>query len=159
MTTLVELIRRSKTSRARANDGNLLASAGLGGRWDHPAHLETTVDDGALDGLDADWVFVDAEDAGTLARGWADTASELGEVVSPIKSVSPTRRLQDSTYMSRRLSASRHWFWNTNSFHLGMMLARECQRELFHKDFEYAQMGQPVSDWQKGTPQSMQRAV
>src|ERR1700749_2882616 len=36
--------------------------------------------------------------------------------------------------------ASFHWFWNTSSFHFGMMLL----------------IGHPVSDWQKGTPQSMQ---
>src|SRR5271155_924448 len=45
--------------------------------------------------------------------------------------------------MSRRFSASFHWFWNTSSFHFGMML----------------EIGHPESDWQKGTPQSMQRAA
>src|SRR5690606_31767700 len=44
--------------------------------------------------------------------------------------------------INRRFSASCHWFWNTSSFHLGMMF----------------EIGQPVSDWQNGTPQSMQRA-
>jgi hypothetical protein len=46
----------------------------------HPALLETAIDDGALDRLDTDRVFIDAENAGTLARSRADTTSELGEV-------------------------------------------------------------------------------
>src|SRR5581483_10159413 len=45
--------------------------------------------------------------------------------------------------INKRFSASRQWFWKTSSFHFGMML----------------EIGQPVSDWQNGTPQSMQRAV
>src|ERR1700760_452199 len=44
--------------------------------------------------------------------------------------------------IKRRLRASFHWSWKTNSFHFGMML----------------EMGHPVSDWQKGTPQSMHLA-
>ena len=78
---LVELVGGSETCRARADNGNLLASARLRRSWDHPAHLETTVDDGALDGLDADRVLVDTKNTGTLARGRADTTGELREVV------------------------------------------------------------------------------
>src|SRR6266536_2602191 len=40
-----------------------------------------------------------------------------------------------------KVSGDRHW--KTSSFHFGMMF----------------EIGQPVSDWQKGTPQSMQRAA
>jgi hypothetical protein len=47
----------------------------------HPAHVKSTVNDGALDRLDANGVLVDAEHAGTLARSRADTSSELREVV------------------------------------------------------------------------------
>ena len=76
------MVSSSKTSGAGTDDGNSLARAVLGRRRDHPAHLETTVDDGALDGLDTNGILVDSENASTLARSRADTTSELGEVVS-----------------------------------------------------------------------------
>lgn len=81
MASLVQLIGGSKTSGTRTNDGNLLAGADLGRVGNHPALLETSVNDGALDGLDANGVFVDAENASTLAGSRANTTSELGEVV------------------------------------------------------------------------------
>ena len=39
------------------------------------------VNDGTLDALDANWLLGNAQNACTFARRWADTASELGEVV------------------------------------------------------------------------------
>jgi hypothetical protein len=81
VTSLVELIGGSETCGTGANNGDSLTRTPLGRSRDHPAHFEATVDDGTLDGLDADGVLVDAENASTLAWSWADTASELREVV------------------------------------------------------------------------------
>ncbi|GJD02058.1 hypothetical protein ColKHC_10883 [Colletotrichum higginsianum] len=92
MSGAVELVSGSQTGRAGANDGDLLASADLGRGGDHPSLLEAAVDDGTLDGLDADGVLVDAENTGTLARGGTDAAGELGEVVGheqTVESVAP----------------------------------------------------------------------
>ncbi|TFA98676.1 hypothetical protein CCMA1212_009587 [Trichoderma ghanense] len=77
----VELVSTGQTGGTGPDNGNLLASADLGDLRHHPTHLETTVDDGALNRLDTDRVAVDAQDASSLAGGGADTASELGEVV------------------------------------------------------------------------------
>ena len=79
--SLVELVGSGETSRTGTNDGNGLARAPLRRSRDHPAHLEATVDDGTLNGLDADGVLVDAEYASTLAGSRADTTGELREVV------------------------------------------------------------------------------
>jgi hypothetical protein len=81
VTSLVELIGASKTSRTGTNDGNGLARAVLRRRRHHPAHLETAVDDSTFNRLDADRILIDAENAGTLARSRADTTGELREVV------------------------------------------------------------------------------
>ena len=50
-----------------------------------PALLEGAVDDLDLDLLDGDRVLVDAEHAGALARGRAQPAGELGEVVGGVQ--------------------------------------------------------------------------
>ncbi len=47
----------------------------------HPAVLAALVDDGVLDGLDADRVVVDVQRAGRFARRRADAAGHFGEVV------------------------------------------------------------------------------
>jgi hypothetical protein len=81
MASFVELIGTSQTSRARTNDRNFLASADLRRLWYHPSHIEPTIDNSTLDGLDANWILIDTKDTCAFTRGWADTASELGEVV------------------------------------------------------------------------------
>jgi hypothetical protein len=92
VTGTVELISSSQTSRAGSNDRDCLASADLGRLRNHPTHLETSVDNGTLDRLDANGIFVDSQNTSTLTRGRADTAGELGEVVGhqeTVKSIFP----------------------------------------------------------------------
>ena len=89
---LVQLVGSSEASGTRTNDGDGLARAPLGRSRDHPAHLEATVDNGTLDGLDANGVLVDAENTSTLTRRRANTASELGEVIGheePVEGILP----------------------------------------------------------------------
>jgi hypothetical protein len=82
VTGTVELISSGQTSGSGSNNRDSLASANLGRLRNHPAHLETSVNNGTLDGLDTDRILVDAQNTGTLTRCRADTTSELGEVVS-----------------------------------------------------------------------------
>jgi hypothetical protein len=77
VTSLVELISTSETSRAGTDDGNSLARTGLGWRRNHPALLKTAVNNGALNRLDANGILVDAKNTGTLARSRANTTSKL----------------------------------------------------------------------------------
>jgi hypothetical protein len=85
--SLVQLVSSCHTSGTGTNNGDSLATADLRRRRNHPAHLETTVNNGALDGLDANGVLVDTKNASTLARSRANTTSELGEVVGHEQSV------------------------------------------------------------------------
>ena len=92
MSGFVELVGTGKTGWSRSNDGHLLASADLGWLWNHPTHVKSTVDDSALDRLDANRVLVNTEDACTLAGRRADSPSELWEVVGhkqTVQGVSP----------------------------------------------------------------------
>jgi hypothetical protein len=82
-----QLVGGSKTGRSTSDDGDALAGSALGRVGDHPPHLETLVDHRALDGLDANWRLVDAEDARPFARGRTDSSSKLGEVVGEKESV------------------------------------------------------------------------
>ena len=77
VTSLVELISTSETSRAGTDDGNSLSRTGLGWRRNHPALLKTAVNNGALNRLDANGILVDAKNTGTLARSRANTTSKL----------------------------------------------------------------------------------
>jgi hypothetical protein len=77
----VKLVSSGETSRTRSNNGNGLAGASLGRTRDHPAHLESTINDSTLDGLDTNGIFVDTQNTGAFARGRADTTSEFREVV------------------------------------------------------------------------------
>ena len=70
-----------KPGRSGTNDGDLLSSPGLRCGWNHPAHLESSVNDSALDGFDSDRVFIDAKNTSTFTRGWTDSAGELGKIV------------------------------------------------------------------------------
>mmetsp|Transcript_23427 Transcript_23427/g.67264 ORF Transcript_23427/g.67264 Transcript_23427/m.67264 type:complete len:944 (+) Transcript_23427:2462-5293(+) len=89
---LVELVGSRHARRPRADDGDVLAGA-VGRRLgDHPAHLESLVDGGALDVFDGDGILDDAQHTGALAGGGADAASELGEVVGlqqPVQGLLP----------------------------------------------------------------------
>jgi hypothetical protein len=103
VTSLVELVGSGKTSRSGTDDGDSLTRAPLGRSRDHPAHLEATVDDCALNGLDANGVLVDAEDASTLTGSRADTSSELREVVGheqTVESVLPLVLLQEKNMLA-----------------------------------------------------------
>jgi len=93
--SLVELVSGCQTGGTGTNDGDSLAAADLRRGRNHPSHLEAAVDDGTLDGLDADGVLVDTKNASTLARSRTDTTSELREVVGheqSVQSVSPLVR-------------------------------------------------------------------
>jgi hypothetical protein len=78
---LVQLIGSGETCGTRTDDGDGLARTPLRRSRNHPAHLEATIDDGALDRLNTNGVLVNAENTSTLTRRRADTTSELGEVV------------------------------------------------------------------------------
>lgn len=54
VTRLVQLIGRGETSGSGSDDGDLLASSVLRRARLHPSHLETLVDDRALDRFDSD---------------------------------------------------------------------------------------------------------
>ncbi|KAI6759055.1 hypothetical protein HG531_013816 [Fusarium graminearum] len=84
VTSAVELVSSSQTSRAGSNDRDSLASADLRRLRNHPTLLETPINDSTLDRFDADRVFVDTQNTSTLARSRADTAGELGEVVASL---------------------------------------------------------------------------
>mmetsp|Transcript_6971 Transcript_6971/g.13275 ORF Transcript_6971/g.13275 Transcript_6971/m.13275 type:complete len:404 (+) Transcript_6971:787-1998(+) len=78
---LVKLVSGCETCGSGAHHSDALSSArGRDSRLD-PALLESGVDDGVLDVLDGDRVFGDAKHTSTLARRWAHSPSELGEVV------------------------------------------------------------------------------
>ncbi|CAF3597842.1 unnamed protein product [Fusarium graminearum] len=78
VTSAVELVSSSQTSRAGSNDRDSLASADLRRLRNHPTLLETPINDSTLDRFDADRVFVDTQNTSTLARSRADTAASLG---------------------------------------------------------------------------------
>jgi len=90
--SFVQLVGTGHTGRTGTNNGDSLTATDLRRGRNHPAHLETAVNDGTLDGLDADRVLIDAKNTSTLARSRADTTSELGEVVGheqSVQSISP----------------------------------------------------------------------
>src|SRR5262249_38641009 len=79
-----QLLCTGKPSGPRTHYGHALAGLVFGRLRRDPAHLPAFVDDGVLDGLDSDWVVVDVEGAGFLARGGADAAGELGKIVGRV---------------------------------------------------------------------------
>jgi hypothetical protein len=83
----VELRGGAETGGAGADDGDFLAGADLGRLGEDPAFVPAFVDDLALDVLDRDGRVVDAEHAGAFARGGADAAGELGEVVRLVQTL------------------------------------------------------------------------
>ena len=80
-----ELLRGREARRAGADDRDLLAGLLRRDFRLQPATIPGAVDDGAFDGLDGDRVVVDVKRAGRLARGWADAAGELGEIVGRVQ--------------------------------------------------------------------------
>jgi hypothetical protein len=76
-----------ETCRARAHHGDALAGAYGRRLRDHPPLVERSIDDRDLDGLDRDRVVVDAEHARALARGRAQAARELREIVGRVQPV------------------------------------------------------------------------
>mmetsp|Transcript_111573 Transcript_111573/g.315060 ORF Transcript_111573/g.315060 Transcript_111573/m.315060 type:complete len:456 (-) Transcript_111573:4835-6202(-) len=77
----VQLVRRGQARGPRTNNGDPFSSAERGRRRLHPAHFVSLVDDAELNGLDADGVIDDAQDASTLARCGANASGELREIV------------------------------------------------------------------------------
>ena len=73
--------------RAGADDRHGLARLDLGRLGDDPALVPGPVDDAGLDLLDRDRVAVDPQHARGLARGRAELARELGEVVGRVEPV------------------------------------------------------------------------
>ena len=80
-----ELLRGRKPRRSGANDRDLLAGPGRRNLRLQPAIFPGAIHNGAFDGLDGDRVVVDVEGAGGLARGGADAAGELGEIVGRVQ--------------------------------------------------------------------------
>ena len=80
-----ELLRSGQASRAAAHHRHLLAGLGLGRLGLHPTLGPGAVDDGVLDGLDTHGIVIHVQRAGGLARGGADAAGELREVVGGVQ--------------------------------------------------------------------------
>src|SRR5690606_31209768 len=82
-----QLLRAGQSGGAGADDGDFLAGAALGWLGTHPAFLPAALDDGVLDGLDADGVVVDVQRTGRFAGGGADPSGELREVVGGVQCI------------------------------------------------------------------------
>src|SRR5207245_6334568 len=83
---------------ARADDRHALAGLPRRHQRPDPPLVPRVVDDVLLDVLDRHRVVVDVEDARLLARGWADAAGELGEVVrrvEPIDRLAPAAAVHE----------------------------------------------------------------
>ena len=80
-----QLLRCRHAGRAGTDHGDFLAGLELGRTRRDPAFAPGAVDDGVLDGLDADGVAIDVQRAGGLAGCGADAAGEFGEVVGAAK--------------------------------------------------------------------------
>ena len=87
MPDLVELGGGGEPGGAGADDRDRATGALRGRAGDDPALLEAAVDDRVLDLLDHHRVVIDREHACRLARGGADQAGELGEVVGRVQLV------------------------------------------------------------------------
>ena len=82
-----ELLRAGKAGGAGADDSDGLARLVRGHLRFDPAFLPALVDDRAFDRLDGDGLVDEVERAGRLARGGADAAGELREVVGRVEIV------------------------------------------------------------------------
>ena len=101
-----QLLRAGQAGRARAHHRDLLAGLARRHLRRDPALGPALVDDGVLDGLDADRVAVDVQGTGGFARRRADAAGELRKLL-----------VECSTSSARRQSCR-----YTRSFQSGMML-------------------------------------
>ena len=80
-----QLLRGGKTRGSAANHGDTFAGGLLGRLGMNPALVPRALNNRALDELDGDGRLIDAEHAGGLARGRADAAGELREVVGRVE--------------------------------------------------------------------------
>ena len=85
MAGAVELLRGGESGGTGADDGDFLASAGGGRFGADPGFFPAAVGDGLFDAFDGDWVVVDTEDAGGLARRGADASGDFGEVIGGVE--------------------------------------------------------------------------
>ena len=80
-----QLLGAGHASRTGTDDGHLLAGLVRGRLRFHPALLDRPVGDGAFDRLDRYRLVDEVQRAGGLARGRADAAGYLGEVVGAVQ--------------------------------------------------------------------------
>ncbi len=80
-----QLLGGGEPGRAGADDGDGLAGEPLRGLRGDVAAVPRLVDDGDFDVLDGDGGLVDGQDARGFARGGAEPAGELGEVVGRVQ--------------------------------------------------------------------------
>ena len=91
VTSSDQLLGGSEARRAGSHDGHPLAGAlerSLGG---HPSLGPGAFDDLELDPLDCYRVVVDADHAASLARGGAESTSELGKVIGGVEALDGRR--------------------------------------------------------------------
>ncbi len=98
VTCRIELSGAGQARWARANHGDLLAGSRLWWIGSDPVMLPTMIDDRALDVLDRDWRLMNAAAASAFAWSWANSASELREVVRQMQAIqgfSPTSAIDE----------------------------------------------------------------
>ena len=76
-----QLLCRSQAGRPGANHGNFLSCLMTRRLRCNPAVLARFVDDGALDGLDANRVLLDVQRTGSFAGCRADATGEFGKII------------------------------------------------------------------------------
>ena len=82
-----QLLCRGQAGRPGANHGNFLSALMTRRLRCNPAVLACLVDDGALDGLDANRVLLDVQRTGSLAGCRADAAGEFGKIIGRMQYV------------------------------------------------------------------------
>src|SRR5690606_38451156 len=82
-----QLLCSGQAGRAGTDDGDLLAGLVAGRLRHHPAVFTGLVDDGALDGLDADRLARDVQRTRGFTRRRADAAGEFGELVGRVQDI------------------------------------------------------------------------
>src|SRR6185312_1943303 len=82
-----ELLSGGESGGAGADDGNGLAGQALRRVWLHPVVRPGLVDDRLLDELDRHGLLIDPQNTGGLARGRAQPAGELWEIVGGVQSL------------------------------------------------------------------------
>ena len=87
MTHLIEAVRGREAAGARTHHGHRHTTAVLGDTRRDPPLLPRTLDNGILDVLDSHGLVHQTSHASTFARGGADQAGKLREVVGLVKAV------------------------------------------------------------------------